>query len=441
MRQDGSFEPKPFDIECPVHILFLTHYFPPEVNAPASRTFENAKRWVAAGHKVTVLTCAPNHPRGILYPGYKNRLFQWETLKGIRILRVFTYLGPNAGFRKRAFNYLSYMLSAAVFCPLVQDIDIVVSTSPQFFCGMAGLWVGLLKRKPWVLEIRDLWPESITAVGQTINPILIRLLEGLETFLYRSADHIISVTHSFKRHIAKRGIPAEKISVLTNGVDLEHFQPVNKKDLVRRECGNAELADKFVVSYIGTHGMAHGLETVLIAAEILRPYRNILFLLIGDGAEREGLLKKRNEAGLENVLMLPQQPKEKMPEFLALSDACMVLLKRRDLFRTVIPSKIFEIMGMERPVILGVEGESKKIVEEAGCGICVEPENAEQLADAVLRLSKDSDLAAGMGRNGRRRVIASYNRETLAGNYLSILDRISKIQEKASVKACHSLSV
>ena len=294
-----------------MHILFLTHYFPPEVNAPASRTFENTKRWVEAGHKVTVLTCAPNHPRGILYPGYKNRLFQWDTLAGIRILRVFTFLSPNAGFMRRTINYFSYMLSATLLCTLVAEVDIVVSTSPQFFCGMAGLWVSMLKRKPWVLEIRDLWPESIMAVRQVINPILIDFLEGLTTFLYKSADHIISVTHSFTQHITKRGIPGERISVLTNGADLAHFQPVSKKDFIRRGNWHAELAGKFVVSYIGTHGMAHGLETVLMAAEILRPNDRILFLLLGDGAEREKLLNKRNRAGLENVLMLPQQPRER----------------------------------------------------------------------------------------------------------------------------------
>ncbi|MGO9018932.1 MAG: glycosyltransferase family 4 protein [Syntrophobacteraceae bacterium] len=424
-----------------MHILFLTHYFPPEVNAPASRTFENTKRWVDAGHKVTVLTCAPNHPRGILYPGYKNRLFQWDTLEGIRILRVFTFLSPNAGFMRRTLNYFSYMLSATLLSTLVGKVDIVVSTSPQFFCGMAGLWVSLLKRKPWVLEIRDLWPESIMAVRQVINPILIRFLEGLTTFLYKSADHIISVTHSFTQHIAKRGISGERISVLTNGVDLAQFQPVSKKDFIRRGNGRTELAGKFVVSYIGTHGMAHGLETVLLAAEILRPNDRILFLLVGDGAERGNLLNKRNKAGLENVLMFPQQPREKVPGFLALSDACMVLLKKKDIFETVIPSKIFEAMGMERPVILGVAGESKGIIEEADCGICIEPENPQQLADAVLKLFNDPGLAARMGRNGRRRVIAAYNRETLAGIYLDILDRVSKVQDETSEKACPSLSV
>ncbi|MGA2225806.1 MAG: glycosyltransferase family 4 protein, partial [Syntrophobacteraceae bacterium] len=250
-----------------------------------------------------------------------------------------------------------------------------------------------------------------------------------------------SVTHSFKRHIGKRGIPGERISVLTNGVDLEHFQPVSKKDFIRRGNGHTELAGKFVVSYIGTHGMAHGLETVLLAAEILRPYDHILFLLIGDGAERETLLRKRNEAGLENVLMFPQQPREKVPGFLALSDACMVLLKKKDIFKTVIPSKIFEAMGMERPVILGVAGESKEIIEDADCGICIEPENPQQLADAVLKLFNNPGLAARMGRNGRRRVIEAYNRETLAGIYLDILERVSKVQDKAPEKACPSLSV
>ncbi len=279
------------------------------------------------------------------------------------------------------------------------------------------------------------------AVKQVVNPILISFLEGSTTFLYKSADHIISVTHSFTVHIAKRGIPGERISVLTNGVDLAHFQPVSKENYIRRGNGHTELAGKFVVSYIGTHGMAHGLETVLLAAEILRSNYHILFLLVGDGAERDNLLNKRNKAGLENVLMLPQQPRENVPGFLALSDACMVLLKKKDIFETVIPSKIFEAMGMERPVILGVAGESKGIIEAADCGICIEPENPRQLADAVLKLFNDPGVAARMGRNGRRRVIAAYNRETLAGIYLSILDRVGKVQDKAPEKACPSVSV
>jgi len=401
-----------------MHILFLTHYFPPEVNAPASRTFENAKRWVRDGHKVTVITCAPNHPDGVLYPGYQNRIRQWEEVAGIRVLRVMTYLSANAGFLKRTLNYLSYMVSATLLSCLVKEVDIVISTSPQFFCGMAGLWVAMSKGRPWMLEIRDLWPESIIAVGAISNRRIIRALESIETFLYRRADHIVSVTQSFSHHIASRGVDPERISVLTNGADLSQYLPLCRENGIRTELN---LEGKFVASYIGTHGMAHGLDIVLRAADLLREEKHIVFLLVGSGAERKRLLDERDTMGLENVLMLPQQPKEQMPRILAASDACLVLLKKHDLFKTVIPSKIFEAMAMERPVILGVEGESKGIIERGNCGLCIEPENERQLAEAVLRLSRDPGAGIQMGLNGGRLVRESFNRDALATSYLEVI--------------------
>lgn len=401
-----------------MHILFLTHYFPPEVNAPASRTFENACRWVREGHEVTVITCAPNHPDGVLYPGYRNRIRQWEEVAGIRVLRVITYLSANAGFLKRTLNYLSYMVSATLLSCLVRKVDIVISTSPQFFCGMAGLWTASLKRRPWILEIRDLWPESIIAVGAIRNRPIISALESIETLLYRRADHIVSVTESFKEHIAARGIAPERISVLTNGADLSQYQPLGRENGIRSEL---DLEGKFIASYIGTHGMAHGLDTVLKAADLLREEKNIIFLLVGGGAERERLLAKREEMGLENVLMLPQQPKERMPHVLAASDACLVLLKKRDLFKTVIPSKIFEAMAMERPIILGVEGESKGIIEEGNCGRCIEPENERDLAESVLQLSRDPGAGKQMGLNGGRFVRERFDRDVLARRYLAVI--------------------
>ena len=401
-----------------LHILFLTHYFPPEVNAPASRTHENAKRWVRAGHRVTVITCAPNHPKGIVYPGYRNALRQWEEIDGIRVLRVKTYLSPNKGFGGRTLNYISYMISAITFCPLVKDVDVVVSTSPQFFCGMAGYFVSRLKKKPWVLEIRDLWPESIIAVGAISNRKVIGLLEGLETFMYRNAARIVSVTDSFKAHIVKRGIPPERISVIKNGADLERYSPLPKDNRFREELG---LNGKFVASYVGTHGMAHGLGTVFRAAEKLKDSPQFVFLLVGDGAERDALVKTKESLGLKNVIMLPQQEKSRMPEIIAASDVNLVLLKKADLFKTVIPSKIFEAMAMERPLILGVEGESKAIIEDADCGICIEPENDDELVGALRKLHDEDGLGMRLGKNGRKCVEKRYNRDFLAAEYLTLL--------------------
>ena len=401
-----------------MHILFLTHYFPPEVNAPASRTYENAKRWVRSGHQVTVITCAPNHPNGIVYPGYANRLWQWEDKNGIRILRVKTYLSANKGVKKRILNYVSYMLSAFLLCSLVRRVDIVVSTSPQFFCGLAGFLISRLKRRPWVLEIRDLWPESIIAVGALTNWPTIRALEAVETFIYRKADHVVAVTHAFKRHIRQRGVSSNRISVITNGADLERYQPDAKSNAFRTEM---QLNGKFVASYVGTHGMAHGLDTVLRAGHRLQNRDDIVFLLVGDGAERTRLVEQRDAMGLENVIMLGQQPKERMPEIIAASDACMVLLRDTALFRTVIPSKIFEAMAMERPIILGVRGESQGIVEACECGISIEPENDAELADAVAELMDHPENGRALGKNGRRNVAGRYNRNALAATYLQCL--------------------
>jgi glycosyltransferase involved in cell wall biosynthesis len=375
-------------------------------------------RWVRDGHEVTVITCAPNHPDGIIYPGYRNCVRQWEETAGIRVLRVVTYLSANKGFLKRTLNYISYMISANLLSCLVRKVDVVISTSPQFFCGMAGLWVARSKGRPWILEIRDLWPESIIAVGAIRNRSLIKALESVETFLYRHADHIVSVTKSFSHHIATRGVAPERISVLTNGADLSQFKPLCKENEIRTRLN---LEGRFVASYIGTHGMAHGLDTVLGAAKLLRAERNIVFLLVGGGAERERLLARRDEMGLENVIMLPQQPKDQMPLILAASDACMVLLKKRDLFKTVIPSKIFEAMAMERPIILGVEGESREIIEQGGCGLCIEPENELDLAESVLRLSRDPGLGRQMGLNGGRFVRERFDRDALAKRYLEVI--------------------
>ena len=391
-----------------MHILFLCHYFPPEVNAPASRTYENARRWVRAGHQVTVLTCHPSHPGGKVYPGYENSPYAWEEMDGIRVLRVGTYLSANKGFAKRTANYISYMLSAVGQCWRVRDVDLVVSTSPQFFCGMAGYFVSRLKRRPWVLEIRDLWPESIIAVGAITNRRVIGLLEGVESFLYRKADHIISLTRAFSRHIAGRGVPQEKISIM---------------NAVREELGLGE--DVFVASYIGTHGMAHGLGAVLKAAKLLEAEKSIHFLLVGDGAEREKLLREKEALGLDNVTMLGQQPKEKMPLFLAATDACLVLLIKSELFKTVLPSKIFEAMAMGRPIVLGVEGESRELVEEGQCGLCMEPENEAALTEAVRKLASDPQLRVTLGTNGQEFVARRFNRETLAREYLEILTRVS----------------
>lgn len=404
-----------------MRILFLTHYFPPEVNAPASRTYEHCRQWVSEGHQVTVVTCVPNHPAGKIYHGYKNRLFQREEKEGIEVLRIWTYLSPNKGFFGRTVNYVTYLVMSILCVPFMPKSDVVISTSPQFFCGLAGYFVSRLKRIPWILEIRDIWPESIVAVGAIKDMRIIRILESMERFAYRKADKIVALTDAFKTYMLGKGILNDKIEVIKNGVDLSIFKPLRRDNRSSDELG---LNGKFVVSYFGTHGMAHGLETALKAAKKLEDHKNILFLLVGDGAGRERILKLKEEIGLQNVMMLHQVPKEKMPHLFAFSDVCMVLLIKNDLFKTVIPSKIFEAMAMKRPIILGVEGESKAIIEKAKCGLCITPEDDQQLAEAVLKLYKDPQLTESFGENGRLFVEQNFTREKLAKNYLRLIEEV-----------------
>jgi glycosyltransferase involved in cell wall biosynthesis len=401
-----------------VNIVFLTHYFPPEVNAPASRTHEHCREWVKAGHDVTVVTCVPNHPSGRVYPGYRNLPWQVESIDGIRVVRLWTYVAANEGFGRRTANYMSYMLSSVLAAPFLPAADVVISTSPQFFCGLAGYGVSRIKRAPWLLEIRDLWPDTIDALGALRNARLLRGLEALETWAYRKADKVIALTNAFKHHIEARSVPSFNVDVITNGVDLSMFQRRPKDQLLARQHG---LEGKFVAGYLGTHGMCHKLETVLEAAKLLEHDPRVAFLLVGGGAERARLVKLRDRMQLANVVMLDQQPREGLPALWSVVDVAVVLLRRSALFRTVIPSKIFEAMAMERPIILGVDGESRRILEEAGAGISITPESAEGLAQAVAGLAEDPERAREMGRQGRRHVEEAYDRRVLAARFEHVM--------------------
>ena len=401
-----------------MHILFLSHYFPPEVNAPATRTYEHCKAWVKLGHKVTVVSCVPHHPMGKAYPGYKNKVYQVENKDGIRSIKILTYITANEGFFKRTLNYVFYMMMAISVAPFLPKADIVISTSPQFFNGLAGYFVSRLKRAAWVLEIRDLWPESILAVGAVTNKRVIKVLEGIERFVYRKADHIVSVTHAFKDHISKNGALEEDISVIRNGVDLSFFEDVPSDVEFAKHIG---VEDKFVASYVGTHGMAHGLDLIIEAADRLRDHPNIVFVMAGDGSERKRLEQELIDRQLPNVRILGQLPKADMPKLWSVSDVSLVLLRKLDLFLTVIPSKIFESMAMKKPIILGVQGESQGIVEEAGAGICIEPENVEQLVESILQLSNSQDICEQFGRQGAVHVKANFDRSKLAATYERLL--------------------
>lgn len=370
-----------------MHVLFLTDNFPPEVNAPASRTFEHCREWVKAGCQVTVITCAPNFPKGRVYEGYRNRLWQTETVDGVRVIRVWSYITANEGFVKRILDYQSFMISSAIASLFVRGVDVVVGTSPQFFTACAGWMVGALKRIPFVFELRDIWPESIKAVGAMGDSMAIRILERVEMFLYRKASLIVSVTHAFKGKLIARGIDGSKIQVVTNGVDMSRFKPIPKDSELMQQLG---LEGKFVGGYVGTHGLAHHLETILDAAQMLAAEQggdHFHFILLGDGARKEALRQDAARRGLSNVTFVESVSKDEVVRYWSLLDVSIIHLRKTDLFTTVIPSKLFECMGMGLPVLHGVEGESADIVQEAQAGIVFEPENASELVRQMKRLA------------------------------------------------------
>lgn len=397
-----------------MRILFLSHYFPPEVNAPATRTYEHCKQWVKMGHEVTVVSCVPHHPMGEAYPGYKNKLIHVEYKDGIKAIKILTYITANEGFLKRTLNYIFYMVMAILIAPFLPKSDVVISTSPQFFNGMAGYFVSRIKCCPWVLEIRDLWPESIVAVGAINNGKVIAVLEAIERFIYRKADFIVPVTHAFKTHILARGGRQSCIEVIRNGVDLGFFSEQAPDDAYAESIG---VKGKFVASYVGTHGMAHGLNIIIEAAELLRQREDIVFLMAGEGAERQRLVEEVAKRKLSNVIMLGQLPKADMPRLWSVSSVSLVLLRKLDLFRSVIPSKIFESMAMKKPIIIGVDGESKDIINEAGSGIAIEPENASSLAAAITKLADSTALCQQYGEQGREYVASHFDRCVLAQRY------------------------
>ena len=399
-----------------MHILFLSHYFPPEVNAPATRTYEHCRRWVAAGHRVTVITCAPNCPSGVVFDGYRNAWLRTETIDGIRVLRVWTYLSPNKGFLRRIANYLSYLISATLCAMTVRGVDVIVATSPQFFCGWAGVLCGWLRRRPFLLEVRDIWPESIVTVGAIKARPARRMLEWLERRMYAAARRIVTVGDGYRARLLDRGVPPDKIAVIPNGVDTTQFVP---RPSLAALGTRAKGKGKFVCAYVGTVGMAHGLDVVLRAAQKLKNAgrSDVVFWIVGDGAERSRLQSEARLRRLDNVLFTGLVPKTRMPEMIAACDACLVHLRKAELFETVIPSKIFEIMAMSVPIIMGVRGQAREIVLAAGGGLAMTPEDEDSLIAGIDAIESNREAYC----QGRRYVAEHFDRDVLARRMLDEL--------------------
>lgn len=404
-----------------MRIIFLCQYFPPEMGAPSARTFEHARHWAALGHQVTVVTGFPNHPTGIIKPEYRGQFVKREKVEGIDLLRTWVYCAANKGFFRRVLNFLSFFCSSLLLGALLtRRPDVVVGTSPQFFCAVAGYLLSRIKRVPFIFEVRDIWPQSAIELGALENRWLIRALEAIEMHLYRHAALIVPVAESTRAYLLGKGIAAEKIRVIPNGVDAQYLASASTPpEQVRQQLG---LQDKFIVSYIGTHGMSHALDAVLQSAKELGHDPEVHFLFIGEGAEKENLKQLAEKLELCNVTFLAEQPREHLLGFYRASDVSLVPLKRLPIFQKVLPSKLFELMGTGCPVICSVEGEAAQLVANSEAGLCIEPESSEALVAAINRLRAEPELRKQMSVSGEQFVKAYYLRSRLAEKYLDVIE-------------------
>jgi len=416
-----------------VKILYVSQYFPPEMGAPAARAAELSSHWARSGHHVTVLTGFPNHPTGVVPDEWRSRLhglLYKEDVDGVHVVRTWLWPLPNRKAHERIRNYASFFFSSAISGLELAKPDVVIATSPQLLVALSGWWLAWWKRVPFVFEVRDLWPESLAAVGAgSEGSLLHRTLRAIAGFLYRRSHHIVVVTPAFKDHLMRHWqVPEWKISIVENGVETDLFRPDPAAADIRRDL---QVENRFLICYIGTMGMAHGLETLVAAAERLQiSLPAAAFLLIGEGAEKQRIVALAAARGLTNIRFLGQQPRESIPAYIAAADVCLVMLKKTELFKTVIPTKLLEYMACERPVIVAVDGEARQIVEAAGAGMFVEPEDNEALVQAILNLADDPQRRQYMGISGREYIVSRLSRARTAQTYISVLDDLTGAEKR-----------
>ncbi|MBF6612329.1 MAG: glycosyltransferase family 4 protein [Chloroflexi bacterium] len=393
-----------------MRLLLFTQYYPPEVGATQTRAYEMCRYLVSQGHQVTVITEVPNHPSGVIPPAYTGKISERRTEEGIDVLRLWVWASAEKSFKSRMRFYLSYMAMAALAGTLLRGkYDAIYATSPPLFVGAAGVAVALLRRIPFVFEVRDLWPESAVALGELSSPKAIRAAEKLEGFLYSRARRIVVVTEGIRRELWERGISTNKLALIPNGANTDLFLPdLSGAGELRAQLG---LQDNYVVMYAGIHGIAQGLESLLDAAHLLKNRRDIEFLFVGEGPKKAELIARKEALGLENVRFLPEVPSCKMPAYLSAADCMIVPLRAEPLFRGALPSKLFEAWACERPVVLSVAGEAEAVMKEANAGLAARPENAADIAEAIERLEANREEAAKMGKRGRAYVIEHFSRQ------------------------------
>ncbi len=407
-----------------MRILYVSQYFPPEAGATQTRAYEMASNWVRLGHHVTMLTEFPNHPSGIIPASYKGKIFEKTSLDGIDVVRMWVKASPEKNFRNRMLFYLTFMLGAVlggIF--LVRGkYDLIYASSPPLFVGATAMALRFLKHIPMAFEVRDLWPESAVALGELTSPRAISLATQLEQACYRKARLVVVVTKGIYDRLIERGIPAKKLLVIQNGAntDLFSFTPAGR-ERIRREL---RIENKFVAIYAGIHGLAQGLETILESAKLLRDHPQIHFLWVGDGPKKAELAALAGSFSLPNLTMLPEKPRQQIPDYLSAADIALVPLKKAEIFKGALPSKIFDAWACERPVLLSIDGEARAIVESVHGGIFIPPEEPNKIASALLNLMQMPEELSSMGKNGRSYTCQNNSRAALADKLIAHLEEL-----------------
>lgn len=392
------------------HILFISPYYPPENGAAPACVGETCVRLVKLGHQVTVLTTMPNYPTGIVLPEYRGRLLQEEMRDGVRVVRVWSWVSPNKSFLHRIKWYISFALLAPLLGgKAVRRPDVIIVQSPPIFDAITVRLLAWWKRCPFIFMVSDPWPDAPIQLGVLRNPVLIWLSRRLEWSTYRRASLVWVVAEWVRDSLIQRGLPPEQVFLLPNGVDTRKFRPLPQAQ-ARVELG---WDSRFTVLYVGTHGVTHGLMTILNAAEQLQDHDEIRFVLVGEGSDKAYLVAQAQERGLTNITFMDVVPHSLVPTLLAAGDVCLAHIRRVPGGLGIIPIKMYEAMACARPVVLAVDGDARRMAEEAGAAIYVDPENAGALASAILHLYEHPDLAATLGPKGRAYVEARFDYDRL----------------------------
>lgn len=407
----------------PMRILYLSQYFHPEAGATQARAYEMAVKWIQMGHKVTMLTEFPNHPSGIIPPSYRGKLFERINLDGIDVLRVWVKASPVKNFINRILFYLTYMINAIIagLILIPGKYDFIYATSPPLFVGGAALVLSRLKRIPMFFEVRDLWPETAVAIGELSNPQSISVATKLEEMCYQKAIQVVVVTNGMYDRLIQRGVSPHKLIIVPNGANIEMFTfKPTERNRIRTELA---LESKFIAIYAGIHGLAQGLETIVQTAHLLSETPNIHFILIGDGPKKADIHALVNSYKLSNLTMLPEKPRELIPDYLSAADVALVPLIKQEIFNSTLPSKLFDAWACKRPVILSIDGEARAVVETVKGGIFIPPEDPVRMVEALTYLMNSPAERQSMGENGLAYTRQYHSRAELAEKLIVHLEK------------------